>query len=66
MERLGFLSLGLVGPVPFRSFGLLRESLPGRFRPAATIADMFEGGLFRLDPGLFGPGEEEFEGWSCG
>jgi len=40
---------------------LFRESGPGSFGPAATLAHEVERCPFRLGPRLFGTGEEELE-----
>jgi len=43
----------------FRALGAIRERGPRCFRAAAAVAYMVERGRFRLDPRLFGTGEEE-------
>ncbi|MFL6732480.1 MAG: hypothetical protein ACJ8EP_09050 [Sphingomicrobium sp.] len=45
----------------FAALCLVRESRPGGFGPAATLAHMGECCRFRLDPRLFGTGEEELQ-----
>jgi hypothetical protein len=46
---------------PFAALGLIRESGPGSFEPAATLAHMVERCRFRLNPRLFSAGEEELQ-----
>ena len=43
------------------AFGLVGERLPCRLGSSTTFPDMFQGRRFRLDPRLFGTGEEEVE-----
>jgi len=56
------LSQYLGGLHPFGMLGAVGERLPRGFRPAATLAHMVERCPFRLDPRLFGAGEEELQG----
>jgi hypothetical protein len=44
---------------PFAALGLVRQSGPSSFGPAATRAHKVERCPFRLHPRLFGTGEEE-------
>jgi hypothetical protein len=46
---------------PFTVLSLFREGGPGSFGPAATLAYMVKRCRFRLDPRLFGTGEEELQ-----
>jgi hypothetical protein len=46
---------------PFTVLSLFREGGPGSFGPAATLACAAKRCRFRLDPRLFGTGEEELQ-----
>jgi len=45
----------------FTELSLVRESGPGSFGTAATLPYMVKRCRFRLDPRLFGTGEEELQ-----
>jgi hypothetical protein len=53
--------LYIFAPQLFAALGLVRESRPGSFGPAATLAHMVERCRFRLNPRLFSAGEEELQ-----